>query len=101
MAENFQNGVRMRTSTLQRTLTLTVASGLAIALVAACSDGSPTAPQKFRAELPSTIQIVNDNDLALGCLYGGVLKAANGKTADRDLNGDGWVCVSTTKGKKH
>lgn len=86
-----------------RTVTHTLAWGLGIAVVAACSEGTATGLERIFGDDPSTILIVNDNDTTTGqcVLAGQVLKAANGKTSSSDLNGDGYVCVSTDRGKKH
>jgi hypothetical protein len=86
----------MQLARSQKFLTFTVPAVFGIALVVACTDNSITAPQKFQLPTALTVRSVTDDTDDL-CPGSGVLTATNGGTAEKDLDGDGFVCVTTER----
>jgi hypothetical protein len=72
-----------------RFISLPVAAGLGVALVVACTNDSPTAPQKFNPSMPTfDYKFTDDID---GTCHGGTLFTVNpGEFNDADR--DGLVC---------
>jgi hypothetical protein len=82
----------MRQAQALRFISLPVAASLAVALVVACSNDSPTAPQKFNPGAPTLAVSFVDNESIGGPCPNGYKTVENSSGSIYDVNNDGITC---------